>query len=295
VIAVLDTGKLLVLAAALVACLLLALGVAQVAGPRESSSALEESQDASAEAGGFANPRLESAVRGILRDAGVPFDADHLELITELRARGQGITDLRGLECCTGLERLDLSDNKIVDISPLSQLGELRTVYLADNLIRDLQPLAKLRWLADLDLSGNRVEDVSALANLTNMAHLDLSRNEIRDVGTLWELQALITLDLSENRITSVSSMPHVQPCAGPGSWAPLPARGKYVEISCADPTIDLSDNLIQDFAPLLRWLDQVFAGHAVALSGNPLDLADGSATREIIQKLESRGILVCY
>jgi len=40
---------------------------------------------------------------------------------------------------------------------------------------------------------------------------------------------------------------------------------------------------------------DEVFAGHAVALSGNPLDLADGSATREVIKKLESRGVLICY
>jgi len=286
-IAVSDSSKLLVLGVTLVASLLVALGTAQVVGLRSGGHAAESVR--------FADPHLESALRSLFWSSGAPFDAEHLAMIKEFRARGRGIEDLRGLESCTELERLDLSDNKIGDIGPLSQLGELRTVYLANNLIRDLQPLAGLRWLADLDLSGNRVEDVSPLANLTSMAHLDLSRNEIRDVGTLWELQALITLDLSENRITSVSSMPHVQPCAGPGSWAPLPARGKYVEISCADPTIDLSDNLIQDIAPLLRWLDEVFAGHAVALSENPLDLADGSATREIIQKLEARGIQVCY
>jgi len=289
-----DANRLLVIAAVVGLSLLVAAGIARVVELRVGGSELAQSGGSSSETVQFADPQLEGVVREILGSAGAPFVAVHLARIKQISARGRGIEDLRGLEYCTGLERLDLSDNKILSIGALSQLTELRTLYLANNLIRDLQPLADLEWLADLDLSGNRLEEVSPLAGLGSMAHLNLSRNEIRDVGALWRIRALFTLDLSENSIESVSGIPQVQPCAGPGSRVWIPARGKYVEISCANPTIDLSDNLIQDISPLLGWIDQAFAGHAVDLSGDPLDLADGSPTREIIRELESRGIRVC-
>jgi internalin A len=53
------------------------------------------------------------------------------------------------------LERLGLSRNNIVDITPLSKLINLRDLFLCDNRIKDLSPLAKLTELTYLDLSNN--------------------------------------------------------------------------------------------------------------------------------------------
>ena len=60
-----------------------------------------------------------------------------------------------GLEHAVGLTRLTLSNNAIVDVSPLSGLTGLTDLDLRNNLITDVLPLASLTGLTDLDLSDN--------------------------------------------------------------------------------------------------------------------------------------------
>jgi len=72
-----------------------------------------------------------------------------------------------------------------------------------------------------------------------------------------------------------------------------IPSRREYVRPSCEHPTIDLSDNRIADLGGLL-WLNEKHAGHALALSGNPIDLATNSSALAIIDQLRSKDILVC-
>ena len=57
----------------------------------------------------------------------------------------------------TNLESLDLDQNSIIDISPLSGL----------------------RTLKGLELGGNNISDLSALTNLSNLNYLDLDGNPL--------------------------------------------------------------------------------------------------------------------
>ena len=66
---------------------------------------------------------------------------------------------------------LSLNDNNISDITPLSDLTQLRSLYLVGNSISDISPLAGMTQLIELVLWNNNISDVSSLVklNLTNL------------------------------------------------------------------------------------------------------------------------------
>jgi len=118
-----------------------------------------------------------------------------------------GITALTGLEHAQNLRELSLSDNSIVDISPLAGLTQLRYLELGGNSISDISPLAGLTQLTRLFLWYNSISDISPLEGLTQLTTLYLNRNSISDVSPLVGLTQLTTLDLSDNSISDVSPL----------------------------------------------------------------------------------------
>ncbi len=81
----------------------------------------------------FADSRVELAIRAAIDKPAGDIRPSDLEDLTSLSAERRGITDLGGLQYCTNLTTLDLSDNEIADISPLLSLSKLRTVTLNGN------------------------------------------------------------------------------------------------------------------------------------------------------------------
>ena len=87
------------------------------------------------------DPGLEEAVREKLdRPRGPVYQTD-LTTITELDASGRGITSLKGLEHFTKLVDLNLEDNKVADLTPLSKLGMLKNLNLRNNGIISLESI----------------------------------------------------------------------------------------------------------------------------------------------------------
>jgi internalin A len=83
-------------------------------------------------------------------------EPNELISLTEFSAINAGITDLTGLEFATGvLTTLDLSNNSISDLSPLSGLFGLTDLRLAQNSASDLSPLSGLWDLKILYLLAN--------------------------------------------------------------------------------------------------------------------------------------------
>ena len=86
----------------------------------------------------FPDPNLETAIREALnKPEGAIYTSD-LESLTELDAYRKGISDLTGLEYCTGLTHLNLDINEISDISALASLTNLHTLWLENNQISDI-------------------------------------------------------------------------------------------------------------------------------------------------------------
>ncbi len=68
---------------------------------------------------------------------------------------------------------LDLSYNRIVDVSPLTALTRLQSLYLGSNEIVDLEPLTALTGLSKLELNNNQIEDISPLIANTGLGQWD--------------------------------------------------------------------------------------------------------------------------
>jgi Leucine-rich repeat (LRR) protein len=128
------------------------------------------------------------------------------------------INDISPLSRLTGLEWVVLDDNNISDITPLSNLTNLTKLSLSDNQIRDISPLANLTNLVMLHLTNNQIDDITPLSNLVVLGtqewemiplslHLDLGGNQITDITPLSNLTTLKRLSLSNNQISGVSPL----------------------------------------------------------------------------------------
>ena len=160
------------------------------------------------------DPGLEEAVREKLdRPRGPVYQTD-LTTTTELDASGRGITSLKGLEHFTKLVDLNLEDNKVADLTPLSKLGMLKNLNLRNNGIISLEsinfqsithlPLRKINLSHNVKRMNNvetiRLSDISLLKKLTSLEELELRDNHIEDLTPLSRLTSLKVLDLRENK-----------------------------------------------------------------------------------------------
>ncbi|MBP1665070.1 MAG: hypothetical protein H6Q19_2210 [Bacteroidetes bacterium] len=76
--------------------------------------------------------------------ADIEFPSYYLEDIDEFELSSSYITDLDGVQFCIHAKSMDLSDNKIIDLSPIIGLERLEELNLADNLIGDIDALSNL-------------------------------------------------------------------------------------------------------------------------------------------------------
>ena len=169
-----------------------------------------------------------------------------------LDASGLGLYEVWGVERLTALERLDLSDNAISDLSLLAGLANLRDLDLSGNRVLDLWPLGALYNLERLNLSGNRITDVQALAGLPNLTVLLLDGNDVADAWPLAALERLENLGLGGNRIGEVTALQDLRQLR----------------------RLDLSGNPVADISPLgdigsLVWV--ALPGHRMDTSAEAL------------------------
>ena len=72
-----------------------------------------------------------------------------------LRCSNAGIKNLAGLETFTALDRIDLRDNAIEDVTALAATSAVQVLLLSGNDIVNPLPLYKLPAMIQLDLRGN--------------------------------------------------------------------------------------------------------------------------------------------
>jgi len=176
-------------------------------------------------------------------------DGELLYEYTELRIfmTHNDITELPDLSKMSAVDEitLDLSNNKIEDISPLADLPNLVALYLHRNRISDISPVEGLTNLGCLDLWGNNISVISPVGKLTKLVILNLEDNQVEDISALADLTNLNTLILASNKIKDVS---------------PLSGLTRLSRL-------DLRNNLISNASPLEALKDTV-----ILLEGNPLE-----------------------
>jgi len=262
----------------------------------------------------FVDANLELVVREKLESlatlaAGEAIYTKDLEEIVYLEASGRNITDLRGLEYCINLGFLDLSGNKIADLSPAGNLPgvlvcttdkygkilyehTILTMKLSKSNLTTLLPLAGLFGPNELELflSFNEIEDISPLKSLTNLINLYLCNNRIADLSPLSGLTNLVNLELWGNQIEDISPLSELTNLC----WIEL-YQNNISDLSPLSKLINLDNlglasNNIKDVTPLavltnLKHLDlsnnQISDASAldslkdteINLDGNPLEV----------------------
>lgn len=96
---------------------------------------------------------------------------------------------------------LDLSTEKLTDLTPIKDLKQLTVLNLNENLISDISPLKELKMLTELYLYKNHITDISPLSGLRQLIRLDLENNRITDLTPLTELKQLSELYIYGNPI----------------------------------------------------------------------------------------------
>jgi hypothetical protein len=102
---------------------------------------------------------------------------------------------------------LDLGDNKISDIYPLSNLTDITFLDLSLNEIEDISPLSGLSNLELLSLGYNpKLGNISALSDLTNLNELYLYWTNIKDIKPLVDNRGLSSGDYVNLAYTPLDS-----------------------------------------------------------------------------------------
>jgi hypothetical protein len=109
----------------------------------------------------------------------IEYPSIYLEDIEEFELSSSDINDLDGVQFCINAKTIDVSNNRISDLTPLFGLTNLE----------------------ELNLSDNQIAYIDGISNLLNMKSILLSNNYIEDISPLFELKMLEYADLTENRV----------------------------------------------------------------------------------------------
>ncbi|MXV74957.1 hypothetical protein F4Z99_11880 [Candidatus Poribacteria bacterium] len=162
----------------------------------------------------------DETLRGAVREElGLPAAAsltkDQMQQIVSLYLKDKGISDITGLEFATNITELDISQNPITDLRPLSNLTQLTGLHFwhfpGNSTNLDLRPLASLINLEVTTFEGNGISDITPLAGLKKLRELHLTNNRIEEVHSLAGLIDLEILFLEGNGITDISPLSNLK------------------------------------------------------------------------------------
>lgn len=175
----------------------------------------------------------------------LPEELCELVWLEKLNLANNQLTDVSSLAGLTNLVQLNLANNQLANISSLVRLTNLVQLHLEKNELIDINPLMKLVKLSQLDLDRNRLTDVSPLVELINLQSLNLRNNQLSDISPLARLVNLQSLNLGNNQLYDVSPL------------------AKLVNLK----SLNLWDNQLSDVSPLSELVDLI----SLNIGGNKL------------------------
>ena len=207
----------------------------------------------------------------------------NLPKLQKLTLNGCGLSTATGLEKAVNLVYLDLGNNTVRNISPLSKMAKLQELNLEHNAVNSLSELTALAALSRLNVSYNKLStlapicstlslkwlnadhnqltELSGLEKLTALEYLSLSHNTVKDVTPLSSSLKLLHLNVSNNALTDIATLAalkqleHLDFSYNQVEKLPeFPADSKLIRI-------DGSHNLLETLAPLkgLPYLNNVY------------------------------------
>ena len=254
----------------------------------------------------FADPNVERAALQVL-DAGPLLEehARHFDYLHIKFTPSEPLKSLSGLECFTGLRRLDISGPDLpswglVDLSPIAALKDLNFIdFHFDPAfgrdfgpwphVLDLSPIAKLTGLRTVRFDINAVQDITAIGSL-NVITLFLHSDTLSDLSPLAKVPELGSALIRGKAIRDVAPLAAALKKQG--------VRLVLINTSVSDISsfatladirgMSMNDNLIQDIAPIVNLPTLV----NLNVQNNPLDCP---TQMPHIQALQARGVTVTH
>ena len=139
------------------------------------------------------------------------FPAEDLNTIAALPALKSltladcNLSTAAGLEKAQNVTYLDLSNNTIRNLEPLSAMLNLEEINLQHNALTSLSALGTLTNLTKLDVSYNSLTSIAPIATCVKLSYLEAGNNSLTNLGAVDNLAALTHLGVSNNKLTDVS------------------------------------------------------------------------------------------
>ncbi|CAL6010850.1 DUF2252_family protein [Hexamita inflata] len=125
--------------------------------------------------------------------------------LTKLNLSECCINSVESLKSLTQLVDLNLSNNDIIDISPLQYMNKLKKLDISSNAHKNIHYLQFLKQLTVLNLKECSLIDVTYLKPLSNLKKLTIAHNNIVYLDPLKELNKIRYLDFNLNKILDKS------------------------------------------------------------------------------------------
>ena len=138
------------------------------------------------------------------------FPSEELGIIAALPALNSltlsdcNLSTAAGLENAQNVTYLDLSNNTIRNLEPLSSMLNLQEVNLKHNAMTSLTALGALTNLTKLDVSYNSLTSIAPIATCVKLSYLEAGNNSLTNLGAVDNLPALTHLGVSNNKLTEV-------------------------------------------------------------------------------------------
>ncbi len=195
------------------------------------------------------------------------------------------ITDISGLEYLASYY-INLADNNISDITPITKNKCIYGVNLSNNNISSIAGIENNKNLTELDLSNNKITDITPISKLEDLTrnvqwrrtNINLSNNQISNIDCVKDWKNLSTLDLSGNKITSIKELKNYNFKL----WDNM--TEEEVNESAQYLTIDLSENKIDMTNADNKQAKKVFDDR-----GAILKLIDKSKTTEYVMNKDGK------
>jgi Leucine-rich repeat (LRR) protein len=127
--------------------------------------------------------------------------------LEDLDVSNNSITDLEPLSYYPGLKRLDVSYNSITDIAVLSQMKDLEYLNISGTAVSTLDSVGPLDKLKELDISTSSVTNIDGIGKFKSLEIFSASGCQITNYSALKELPKLRVLQISNNYFTDISFM----------------------------------------------------------------------------------------
>ncbi|XP_033630919.1 protein phosphatase 1 regulatory subunit 7-like [Asterias rubens] len=162
----------------------------------------------------------------------------------------------REIASCSQLTFLDISSNRIDNLTGLNCLSTLEELHATHNDLKSVGELSRCKKLNEVNFSYNRLSDVTGLKGLPHITILHLSHNVLTTncLKALGRLRSLQNLDISSNQLIEVNVIPELFP---------------------ALEVLNASENRIHRWSSVLS-LAKCTSLSELYMSGNPFCMEDG-------------------